>query len=98
MTVAESLAMGVPVITTTGTPWTTLEQKKCGWTVGPDEQNLHSCLQDAMSCATETLSHMGEAGRQWMIEDFSWDEIARRTISVYQWLLGYEGRPDFVEC
>ena len=35
MVVAEALSYGIPVITTTGTPWKTLEEFKCGWIVEP---------------------------------------------------------------
>ena len=33
--VAEALSYGLPVITTTGTPWKILEENNCGWYIEP---------------------------------------------------------------
>lgn len=46
-----------------------------------------------MSRPMDELARMGQNGREWMKRDFSWDEIANRTIRSYEWLLS----PDQIE-
>ena len=40
MVIGEALAYGLPVLTTTGTPWPTLVQQGCGWWVAPTIDGL----------------------------------------------------------
>ena len=74
MTVAESLAEGTPVLTTTGTPWSLLREKGCGWVCEADASSLESALRRALALPLSELRAMGERGRRWMREDFSWRE------------------------
>jgi glycosyltransferase involved in cell wall biosynthesis len=97
MTVAESLANATPVIATSGTPWTTLAEHGCGWTIDLSLANLTNCLQAAMRLDDAKLTKMGLNGRAWMDRDFSWREIARKMTCVYQWLLGEGELPECVE-
>ena len=87
MTVAESLACGTPVITTNGTPWSKLESKGAGWYIDIGSEALVQGLKNAMSLKPETLSEMGERGRLWMNEEFSWHQIGKEMIDVYNWLI-----------
>ena len=87
MTVAESLACGTPVITTNGTPWSKLESKGAGWYIDFGSAALVQGLKDAMSLKPETLFEMGERGRLWMNEEFSWHQIGKEMFEVYNWLL-----------
>ena len=48
-TVAEALALGVPVITTKGAPWGGLEARHCGWWVDHGVSPLAAALDQAMS-------------------------------------------------
>ncbi len=91
--VGEALACGTPVITTTGAPWSGLVENDCGLWIDLSVDNLIKALEDMMSRPIDELSRMGENGREWMKRDFSWDEIARKTIRSYEWLLD----PDLIE-
>jgi glycosyltransferase involved in cell wall biosynthesis len=86
--VAEALSSGVPVITTTGTPWQELEARGCGWWIELSEQNLAQALETAMSLPEERRTEMGYKGRLWMEQSFGWPGIAAELKSVYEWLLG----------
>ena len=85
MTIAESLSCAVPVICTNGAPWSGVVKNKCGWWVEPSVSSLESTLRMALNKTTGELNEMGENGRQWMKQDFSWTEIARQMkANVYQ--------------
>lgn len=87
MTVAESLAAGTPVIVTKGAPWSEIVTKNAGWWIDIGVEPMVNCLKYALSMPGEDLIKMGIAGREWMIESYSWDAIAREMASVYQWLV-----------
>jgi glycosyltransferase involved in cell wall biosynthesis len=76
LVVAEALAAGMPVVTTTGTPWGRVEEKGCGWWVEPEVGPLTSALTTALSQPASSLRAMGLRGRAWMAAEFSWSAIA----------------------
>jgi glycosyltransferase involved in cell wall biosynthesis len=88
MVIAEALAFGVPVVTTTGTPWQELERRGCGWWIELSEANLAAALEAAMSLPQERRVAMGRRGRRWMEQSFPWSRVAAEMKSVYQWALG----------
>lgn len=96
--VIEALAAGLPVITTTGTPWAELEKKQCGWWRDLSQERLTSILREAMMLDDRRRREMGEAGRTWVLEEFSWPLIARRTVAVYDWILDGCKRDEAPEC
>lgn len=91
--VGEALASGVPVITTTETPWDCLEKKKCGWWVDCGVETLKVAVQSATSLGDDARHEMGKRGRRLVEEHFSWPRIASEMHSVYGWLLGRGEQP-----
>jgi len=68
--VAESLAFGVPIIVSSGLPqWQDVEKYGCGLWVKNYPQTL---AQAILTMRKFDLSGMGNKGRQWMKEKFSW--------------------------
>jgi len=98
MAIAEALAHGVPVITTTGTPWAFLVEKNCGWWVAPSVDGICQALDQALNVDPGTLEQMGHSGRKWMADEFSWEAAASEMARVYQWVLGSGIRPNCVQC
>ena len=96
LTVAESLAMGTPVISTTAAPWEGLETHGCGWWVEQDVGSIASAMVKAMSLSTAERKEMGERGRAWMDSSYSWRSIADKYDKLYRWLKGLGKMPDFV--
>lgn len=94
--VAESLAHGVPVITTTGTPWIDLPTQNCGWCVQPDVDSLATALTHSTSMNDDALATMGANGRQYVQRGYSWDAAGQSTLDVYRWLLGKGPMPSSV--
>jgi glycosyltransferase involved in cell wall biosynthesis len=96
--VAEALARGVPVITTTGAPWEDIETWRCGWWVQPGVDGVARALVAAMNTPREELSEMGRRGVQLVKEKYSWDQIGRDALEACRWMLGQsQQRPDFVD-
>lgn len=85
--IAEALACGTPVLTTTGTPWRDLTDRKCGWCIPLEPNALTQTLQAALSTPLVELNAMGERGRLFVEREFSWNEIASSMLEVYDWLL-----------
>lgn len=93
--VAEALAYGLPVLTTTGTPWSGLIERQCGWCVEPTEQEIGNALNIALSLSPGELGFMKTACRTYA-EEFDWGQIARQTEDVYFWLLGKGSQPECI--
>lgn len=84
--IAEALAHAVPVITTVGTPWTTLAQRGCGWTIVPNGAELKQALRTALGQSESGLEGMGMIGRKWIEEEFAWKRVAGMFEAYYKWL------------
>jgi glycosyltransferase involved in cell wall biosynthesis len=85
--IAEALAYGLPVITTTGAPWPGLLTHRCGWWVEPGVPGIASALTQALACSPEELNAMGQRGRQWVAERFAWANIGADAALACAWLL-----------
>ena len=93
LTVAESLAMETPVISSKGAPWGGLETHHCGWWVDHGVDALAAALGGAMALTATERAAMGARGRAWMERDFAWEGIGARMAEVYDWLLGRGPQP-----
>lgn len=94
--VAEALAAGVPVLTTHGAPWEELKVNRCGWWVDINVDSIQEALSDAISHARQELIEMGARGKALIEEKYTWPRVTKKTIELYNWLLGRGEQPDFV--
>lgn len=94
--VAEALAAGTPVITTTGTPWARVREQKCGWWVDPTAGALATGLKHAMSVPPQELEAMGQRGRDWARAEFSWELIGQRMLQAYERLFDVSVTPNWL--
>ena len=93
--VAEALAHGVPVLTTTATPWQALESEHCGRWIDDTPEAIAKALDIALSLPDAERAAMGARGRAWMRRDFSWNRIAKGMAEVYAWRLGWGAKPSY---
>lgn len=84
--IAEALSQGVPVLTTTGTPWHNLESHHCGWWIPTGLQALVPALDQALRTTPMTLVEMGARGSALVASDYSWDGIAAAMTGCYRWM------------
>jgi glycosyltransferase involved in cell wall biosynthesis len=94
--VAEALTYGMPVITTTGAPWSGLVTNRCGWWVEPAVKPIAQALQQATSLSDLERYEMGRRGRAFVEQEFSWQKIGKEMLAVYEWMLGFSDRPSCV--
>lgn len=83
--VAEALARAVPVVASRGTPWSRLEDMRCGLWVDNDAESLAKAIQQMSRLP---LREMGRRGREWMQGEFSWHRIAQDMLVCYEGLGG----------
>jgi glycosyltransferase involved in cell wall biosynthesis len=94
--VAEALAHGLPVITTTRAPWAGLVEHGCGWWVRPEVGELAAAILEATALSDKERDSMGVRGRLWMEQEFAWPSVAKRMLSVYEWILHGGKTPECV--
>jgi glycosyltransferase involved in cell wall biosynthesis len=82
--IPEALAMGVPCIATTGTPWAALEQGGMGWWVPPTTERITAALAAATSLSASDLAAMGSRGIGYVRDTFSWSAITQQTAALYR--------------
>lgn len=93
--VAEALWAGVPVITTKGTPWKELEDRKCGkWIDLPEKGSIHSdwpmlvsALESIMLMSDDERREMGERGRKLVEEKYTWGAVVKNMVVGYRGIL-----------
>lgn len=96
--VAEALARGIPVITTTGAPWQELETHQCGWWVTPGVDGVAAGLTAAMAMSRDALAEMGARGKKLVEQKYSWARIGRDALRASEWMLRRLGaRPECVD-
>jgi glycosyltransferase involved in cell wall biosynthesis len=88
MAIAEALAHGLPVLTTTGAPWPMLPGHGCGWRVEPTVDGICEGLRQATSLDPGTLQAMGGKGRELVAAEFGWQRVAKQFLLVYENLIG----------
>lgn len=95
--IAESLAYGVPVITTKGAPWQELITHNCGWWIEDNQQALAIALTQAMQMSTQQRQQMGIRGKNLVQTKYSWDSVAKQMAEFYSWILKAGEAPSCVQ-
>jgi glycosyltransferase involved in cell wall biosynthesis len=93
MVVAEALAHGVPVLTTTATPWSTLRDRSCGWWVDPTPRAIEEALRGALRTPAEELRAMGRRGRRLIASHYGWQSVGAAFLDLYEATLRSEAQP-----
>ena len=83
LVISEALMSGLPVITTNKTPWLNLQEIGCGWTISPEINELVEALEEATKMTPAELRSMGQIGRNWMIDKFTWKNFGKNLMSIY---------------
>lgn len=96
MVIAEALSCGVPVITTTGTPWSELDKKGIGWCINLNLENVIKTISEAIELGQEKLFEMGQKGSMFIHDTLQYKVVAEKNLLLYQWVLGQTKSLDFV--
>lgn len=89
--VAEALACGTPVVTTTGTPWEQLHAVDAGRWVAPTQEEIGRALRELLDMSESRRRGMGRRGAVLIREQYTWDQAARKFLTVCDCVLN--GRP-----
>lgn len=96
LTVAEALGAGVPVVTTHATSWSVLEERQCGWWIGPGPQALTRALREALNLDDSQRRAMGARGRDHVLQSYSAPVVADTLLSAYRWAREGGTAPPFI--
>lgn len=89
--IAEALACGTPVVTTTSTPWEQLHRIDAGRWVPPVETELLAALRELLALSAPQRAAMGRRGRDLVQSEYTWEKAAGRFLHVCRCIL--EGKP-----
>jgi len=87
LAIAEALARGVPVITTTGAPWEDIKLRNCGWWVQPGIEGISNALNAAMDCSHDELIKMGKRGIDLIRKKYLWCRVGRMAFDAYNFII-----------
>ena len=87
LAVAESLAVGVPVVATRTTPWSALETRGCGLWVDQRADAIAAALCDLARDPARRAA-MGARAAAFAGEAFGWDTVAGAMSALYRATLG----------
>lgn len=85
--VAEALAVGVPVITTQGTPWEDLEIHECGWWIDLSVTTIENTLSKVFNLQISSLERMGFNGKKLVKEKYNIKVIGKKMVEIYNIIL-----------
>ena len=85
--VVDALAYGMPVITSTGTRWSEVEERQCGWWVENDVDSLTKVLQSLGALSDAERAQMGENGKRLIQEKYTWPAVAKQMSAFYERLV-----------
>ena len=84
LAIAESLASGTPVITTTGTPWSDLNTAHAGAWIEVGTQPLTDTLRRFLALSDDERERMGRNGRRLIESKYSARGMAEEMMTVYR--------------
>jgi len=97
LVVAEALSYGLPVIASENTPWKIIEEKKCGWIVSLNKENIISTINVAKNLSSESLKRIGNNGRLFVQDKYSWKKLNAQYVEYYNWVNAGGKTPEFVD-
>lgn len=96
LAIGEAMARGLPVITTTSTPWSSIGDWGCGWYVEPNVQDIVQALNESLGQPSSRLREMGQRARELVAKKFSVASAGEAMLDLYSWLAKHGPRPKFI--
>lgn len=85
--IAEALAVGLPVVTTTGSPWEELHIHHCGWWIDLSVEQLARTLHKAIETPAKELHQMGERGKLLIQNNYDITKVVWQLNETYRKLI-----------
>jgi glycosyltransferase involved in cell wall biosynthesis len=96
ITVLEAFRQRLPVIATTGTPFSKIVEKKCGLYIKPSKKDIFNAFISYSKLSDQELASMGEKGYKWAAEEFDIKDVIAMYEELYSWILNDADQPDFI--
>lgn len=96
MVIAEAMSCGVPCITTNGTPWQELNEKKIGWCIELSLENVIATVSEAIDLGQLALFEMGQRCSRHIRDTYLYTEVGAKNKAVYEWIINKGTKPDYV--
>ena len=93
----EALACGVPALYTTRCNFPEAARRGAGLEVLPGFAGMTEGLRNLLCLSETERKAMGQRGTALVREKYSWSNVAKQTIEVYQWILGGGPPPSCVD-
>ena len=68
--IAEAMFFGLPIITTTKTPWNAIKKQQLGWFVKPEKEALLSALQNLFNSSENNLLRIGNRAKSYISKKY----------------------------
>ena len=68
--IAEAMFFGLPIITTTKTPWSSIKSQNLGWFVNPEKEALVSALQNLFKSSEYNLDRIGNRAKSYISKKY----------------------------
>jgi glycosyltransferase involved in cell wall biosynthesis len=81
--IAEAMLRGLPIITTTGTPWSVISEKKLGWYVEPNREQLVGALNELIATEPGELRAMGRRAEQYARANLLIGSVRSQLLEMY---------------
>jgi len=88
MVVAEALASGTPVLTTTSMPWAEVRDANCGWSVPAQADAVGQALREALRLTPEDHESMRARARALVLRSHSLQNAVARMERCYEEVIG----------
>lgn len=96
MVVVDSLAYGLPVITTKSSSWNDLNTYQCGFWVDINKEGIKFALQKMLNLSDEEREQYSVNSQKIIVEKYLWEKISIKTLEMYQWILYNDIKPNFI--
>ncbi len=83
----EAMGSGLPVIVSQACNVPEIAGRGAGWVIRPEANSLSDALRECLSNPWAANQQMGNNGRKFVREEFSWPSVARRMSDLYTWVL-----------
>jgi glycosyltransferase involved in cell wall biosynthesis len=93
MSVLEGLASGVPCVITTGCNFPEAAAAKAAHVVKIDADAIADALIECLSNPQQAKT-MGDRARQFIFENYTWEQSAKRLMQVYKAIIGGQSIPE----
>ena len=97
LVIAEAMSYGLPVIVSEETPWHIVKKNNYGWVVSLNKDDIYLAISEANTCDKTDLRNMGNLGRKYIEEHYSWGVLSKDYLAFYDWLKNGGTPPDFMD-